>query len=207
MKSIFEKIRRAEYTHLEDGASFSIEKQNGKLYLLFEWSNGLDDWKNNFNFPAKPYRDMENKWHAHRGFLKVWKIIEPHLKDVIMDKETNKIIIAGYSHGAAIAVLCHEYCKYNRPDADITGYGFGCPRVLWGRMSKDVKKRFEGFYVIRNSGDIVTHVPPAIFGFRHVGNLFEIGEHSDYNIIDAHRAPNYKKELELLSLDFNTLDK
>lgn len=207
MKSIFEKIRKAEYTHLEDGASFTFEKQNGKLYLLFEWSNGLDDWKNNFNFPAKPYRDMENKWHAHRGFLKVWKIIEPYLKDVIMDKETNKIIIAGYSHGAAIAVLCHEYCKYNRPDADITGYGFGCPRVLWGRMSKAVKKRFEGFYVIRNSGDIVTHVPPAIFGFRHVGNLLEIGEHSDYNIIDAHRSPNYKKELELLSLDFNTLDK
>lgn len=196
LKELYEKIITAKYTHIdEETASYAYEREGNTLYILFEWSNGKTDWKNNFDFPAQPYRDMHNKWYAHRGFLRVWKVIEPHLKDVISDPTVNKIIIGGYSHGAAIAVLCHEYCKFNRPDAEIKGYGYGCPRVVWGYLRKAVRKRFEGFTVIRNGSDIVTFVPPAILGFRHIGNLIEIGQNTDDNPIEAHRPENYFMEL------------
>jgi hypothetical protein len=195
----FKEVLNADYMHLvEETASFAYEIEEyyplKTLRIYFECSNGLTDWKNNFDFPAKPYRDMQDKWYAHRGFLRVWKAIEPHLKDLIMDKRITHIQIFGYSHGAAIALLCHEYCRFHRPDAYVRGFGFGSPRVIWGFPSKRVRDRFKGFTVIRNEGDIVTHLPPAVFGFRHC-KVVTIGDGS-YGVIDAHRPESYIAELE-----------
>lgn len=196
---LYERILNAKYIHIGDQtASYCTQREGDTLYILFEWSNGKTDWLNNFDFPAKPYRDMQNKWFAHRGFLRVWKVIEPYLQTEICDLSVNKIIIGGYSHGAAIAALCHEYCKFNRPDAIILGYGYGAPRVVWGFLRKAVKKRFTGFTVIRNGCDIVTKVPPKIFGFRHIGNMLQIGRDKGYNPVESHYPEAYRKELKEL---------
>lgn len=196
--NLYQKILNEKYIQLkEETASYAYKQEGNLLYLFFEWSNGATDWKNNFNFPAKPYGDMPNRWYAHRGFLKVWKVIEDKLAAIIHDKQINEIIIAGYSHGAALALLCHEYCMFNRTDIKnkIRGYGFGCPRVVFGFLRKSVKKRFTGFFVIRNKKDIVTHLPPALLLFRHVGNLITIGS-GEWNCIDAHRPENYIESLQ-----------
>ena len=196
MKELYKRILAANYIHIdEETASYCTEKVDGTLFIYFEWSNGATDWKNNFDFPAKPYREMKNKWYAHRGFLKVWKVIEPHLQEQINDKSIREFIIAGYSHGAAIALLCYEYCKFNRPDAVTTGYGYGAPRVVWGFLRKAVKNRLAGFMVIRNGNDIVTRVPPVWLGYRHAGKVLHIGRGKGYNAIEAHYSENYIKEL------------
>ncbi len=197
LSKIFEDVLNTEYIHLEEEtASFWHETVGDTLTIRFEWSNGKTDWRNNFDFPAKPYRDMENKWYAHRGFLRVWKAIEPHLVSAIRNPDVKVIDIAGYSHGAAIALLCHEYCKFNRPDCVVSGIGFGCPRVVWGFMRKAVKRRFNGFLVIRNKRDIVTRVPPAIFGYRHPSALLKLNDGVPCNSIDAHRPEEYIKALK-----------
>jgi hypothetical protein len=184
------------YNHVEnDGSYFVLPADGGRvLNVYFEWSNGKLDWKHNFMFPAKPYRKMKNMWFCHRGFLKVWKSIEPHIVDQLLDPKVEEIHIVGYSHGGAIAQLCYEYVRFNRPEIKVTGVGFGAPRVFWGFASKAVKKRFEGFAVIRNGRDIVTHLPPTLFGFYHVADLYEIGESK--NIVDDHRSENYLAALE-----------
>ena len=201
LKDIYAAVLAANYTKVpETDADYYYHLSDGTLWILFEESAGGVDWKHNFQFARKPYRDMEDKWYAHRGFLSVWKSVEPHLAEVIKDPAVTEIIIAGYSHGAALALLCHEYCKFNRPDLGdkIEGFGFGCPRVVWGTPSEAVQKRFEGFTVIRNKGDIVTHVPPFFIGYRHEGEMLKIGELGKYNPIDAHRPENYMAELEVL---------
>lgn len=197
LKQKFSDCLRANYTTVANGASFAVKRgleYGDTLTLYFEWSNGKEDWKNNFAFPAKPYRDMADKWKCHGGFLKVWKSIEPYVSAYINDPAVKKIEIVGYSHGAAIALLCHEYCKYNRPDIEIKGYGFGCPRVFWGEASEQVMKRFSGFLVIKNGKDIVTHLPPNIFGFRHVGGLLQVG--TSKGVIKDHFPLNYLRNLE-----------
>lgn len=196
LKKLFNDTLCAEYTHIaEETASYCTRRDRSTLYIYFQWSNGKTDWRNNFDFPAKPYRNMKDKWHAHRGFLKVWKVIEPYIEAEILNPDVKRIVISGYSHGAAIAVLCHEYCKFHRAEIDIKGYGFGCPRVAWGSLPATVKKRFEGFTVIRNGCDIVTHVPPAVFGYRHVGDMIHIGKSSGYDMITSHYADNILLEL------------
>ncbi len=198
LSTLFYNCLHIRYTQVENAADFALERVGSVLYIYFEASNGSKDWKNNLNFPAKPYRRMEKSvWFAHRGFLKVWKSIEEHLTESIGDPTVRQIVTVGYSHGAAIAALCHEYVWYHRPDLReyLEGYGFGCPRVLWGICSDQVRQRWETFSVIRNLDDLVTHLPPAIFGFSHVGKLVEIGALGRYNKIDAHRPENILSEL------------
>ena len=96
----------------------------------------------------------------------------------------------------ALALLCHEYIWFHRPDLRrrLWGYGFGCPRVIYGHAPQE-RLRWRNFYVIRNIDDVITHLPPSFLGFRHVGNMVEIGRAKKYSPIDAHRAENYMIEL------------
>ncbi len=198
LSELFYTCLSASYTRTGVSADYAVEKRGEELIILFQKSNGALDWKNNLDFPCVPYKKMdESVWRAHRGFLRVWKEIEESVKPYIMDGSVKKITVAGYSHGAAIAMLCHEYIWYNRPDLrdNLHGYGFGCPRVFWGLSCGDICKRWESFTVVRNIDDIVTHLPPIIFGYRHVGKMLEIGESGKYSVFEAHFAENILIEL------------
>ena len=190
----FNACLKANYTNVENDGSFAVSRNGSKLTVFFEPSNGRTDWKNNFDFPIKPYRQMKNLWFCHRGFLKVWKSIEPYIVDDINDPTIKEIDIIGYSHGGAIAQLCYEYVKFNRPDVIVTGVGFGSPRVLWGFARKAVKDRFEGFLVIRNGYDLVTYLPPALFGYRHICRVVKIGESK--GLIKDHYQSRYSLALK-----------
>lgn len=185
-----------KYIPVKSGGDYAVKREGDTVKIFFEWSDGREDWINNFKFlaiPWKPYKDMKHVWFCHRGFLKVWKGIEPHLLEYIEDPDVKRIEIVGYSHGAAIALLCYEYCRFNRPYIEVEGAGFGCPRVFWGFVPKSVKERFKNFKVIRNGNDIVCHVPPVIFGFRHISTVEKIGQN---NPIRDHFADEYLRNLQ-----------
>ena len=198
LSTLFKRCIEIPYTEVENSASFALERIDDVLYIYLECSNGDVDWLNNFDFPARPYTRMkEQTWFAHRGFMRVFKSIEPYIADYVSDLSLKKIITVGYSHGAALAVLCHEYVWFNRPDLRhmIEGYGFASPRVIWGAQTYSLTKRWRNFTVIRNINDIVTHVPPKILGYTHVGSLLEIGKKGKYSATDAHRPENMLTEL------------
>ena len=200
LSELFKRCLYIPYFQTGKSANYATEIKEGKLYLYFEKSDGENDWKINFDFPAVPYRRMgKTVWFAHRGFLRVWKEIEEKVKDDIFNKKIKGITCVGYSHGAAIAVLCYEYARFNRPDLrkDIYGYGFGCPRVIWGEIPDD---RWQNFTVIRNIDDAVTHLPPTVLGYKHIGKMLEIGKKGRYTPIDAHRFENILNELEKLDI-------
>lgn len=198
LSSIFLRCLNIDYIHVENSADYAYEIIDDALFLYFQDSDGQEDWKNNLDFPAK----LNGTFFCHRGFLRVWKSILPYIEGLISDKRFKKIRITGYSHGGALALLCHEYSYSARPDIkeNISSYAFGCPRVIWGFRTKKLKSCFKGFTVIRNIDDIVTHLPPALLGYKHVGNLLEIGEKDKYSKIDAHKPENILRELEKLSV-------
>lgn len=206
LSKLFYNCTHIKYTHAGLSADYAIRKCKDTLYIYFQGSDGKIDWKNNFDFPAKAYKRMGvTVWFAHRGFLKVWKSIEDLILPHILDTSLDKIVICGYSHGASLALLCHELVWYRRPDLrdNIFGFGFGSPRVLWGPRFKFITKRWESFTVIRNIDDLVTHVPPAFLGYYHPTPVFKIGKKGKYSRIDAHRDYNILAELE--GIDFEGL--
>jgi len=201
MKALFKKCLDAQYKSTPFSGNYAVTVERDTLYLLFEWSRGREDWKNNLNFPAKPYKNMGSLWFCHRGFLKVWRAMRDELeKDVRCKLATHPkikyIVCVGYSHGGALALLATEDMEYLYGDTlDVLGFGFGAPRVVWGFLPKEVKYRLEGFSVIRNVPDLVTHLPPAVFGFRHVGEVIKVGKAGKYSPVKAHYPEAYLAEL------------
>lgn len=203
MAKIFKAMFNVKYTHTENDGDFAIERKGKNIWFFFQWSNSKIDWKNNFDFPVKPYRDMGIKWYCHRGFLKVWKSIEPYIEEVIQDPTIEHVYITGYSHGGAIATLCHEYVWFHRPDlrGQIFSFVYGSPRVYWGFMRKELKERWNSLFIIRNGTDIVTHLPPMLLGFRHVNSVITLTpvnqtEHTKIKCVNCHYPDNYIASLE-----------
>ena len=195
---LFSECLTIPYRRTGVSANYALRRDGETLYIFFEKSAGKNDWLRNLDFPAKPYKRMgRTLWLAHRGFLKTWKELEGHIAPAVKDHTVKKVIVTGYSHGAAMAVFCHEYVWFHRPELreSLEGYGFGCPRVFWGIPCGNCTKRWERFTVIRNLNDIVTHVPPAFLGYSHVGTVLEIGKRGVYSGVEAHFEQNILKEL------------
>lgn len=200
MVNLFKRCLNAKYTQTEESGDYALQVEGDTLYLLFQKSRGRTDWINNFRFGARPYKRMTEEWRAHRGFLRVWKAmrdeVEQKVTETLKTAKIKKITVVGYSHGAALAVLATEDMAYLYSGLyAVTGYGFGGPRVLWGVVPEGVKKRLENFTLVRNVPDIVTHVPPAILGYRHIGKKEKVGRLGKYGPFKAHFPENYVTEL------------
>lgn len=207
LSTLFKTCVTIEYDTIGTDVNYKFMEDKDTLYIYFQGSSSDIDWKRNFAFWKKPYKDMESPYRVHSGFLKAWKEVE----DIVIAKITetkdncepkfNKIIVVGYSHGAALAAFCHECCWFHRPDLQkvneaILGYGFEAPRIYAGFKVKDyLQERWTNFTVIRNHTDLVTHMPPRLFGFCHVGNLKQIGRKAKYSCIKSHYPDNVLNSL------------
>ena len=172
------------YQTVGDDVNYAFVEEDDTLYIFFQGSSSTTDWIRNFLFKKKPYKDMEIPYRVHRGFCDAWKEVE----DIIIDKvceddeegqhRWKHIVVVGYSHGGALAGFCHECVWFWRPDlreSGLEGYVFEAPR-FYGCfcVKKELKERWKKFTVIRDGDDIVTHCPPAIFGYTHVGSMLKV---------------------------------
>ena len=198
---LFLACLEADYTEVEDGGSFAAVRDGDLLYLFFEKSNGGEDWENNLSFGAADC-ECEGGFFCHEGFLRVWRSVLPYIERVILSPSVRRIVSVGYSHGAALALLCHSYIYSARADIrdKCEGFGFGCPRVVWGKVG-DAAERWKSFYRVSVMGDIVTKLPPKFLGYRHVGDSITLGRSGQYSKIDAHRPEIYLLELESAAND------
>lgn len=202
------------YETVGDSVNYAFKEDGDTLYIYFQGSNSITDWVRNFLFGKKPYKDMEIPYRVHRGFLAAWKTVE----DIIIQKITEApktvkkktgeinptekqykwkhIIIAGYSHGGALAGFCHECVWFWRPDlreSGLEGYGFEAPRFYAGyHVKKALKERWATFKIIRDNCDIVTHCPPSIFSYCHVGDIIKV--HGDRSLVDSKWTPCFVKD-------------
>lgn len=174
------------YQECGDHVNYAFKSDGRTLYIYFEGSDGDVDWRRNFSYWRKPYKDMEIEYRVHGGFLKCWKEVE----DIIIAKITetksvvdlsykwDRIIVVGYSHGGALAAFAHECVWFHRPDIreQCWTVAFEGPRVYAGlKVKAELVERWKNFRLIRNRADLVTHVPPRAFGFCHVGEIVQIG--------------------------------
>lgn len=158
------------YKQIGDSVNYAfIEKDKGKtLYIYFQGSNSITDWVENFMFTKKIYKEFR----VHRGFFRAYS----QARDLILNRVYNniyeKIVVIGYSHGGALCQLALEDLVYHFPNLDIKGYAFETPRCI--KAGKKLRERWKNLTTIRDGTDIVTHVPPKLFGYNDLGTMIKI---------------------------------
>ena len=156
--TLFERCLTIKYINIEGHISYNWEREDSTLYIYFQHSQGAQDWASNFNFPHRAYKAGGEEHFAHRGYLEAWECVLPYLEPKILDRSLSSIIVVGYSHGAGIGTLCHEYIWHKRSDIrkSCYGFGFGSPRVMWGKECTLCNEIWKNYLVIKNIDDIVT---------------------------------------------------
>jgi hypothetical protein len=199
---IFNRCIAGPFETEGDGVDYQIvaEPVAGTVWLFFQGTVTARDWANNFDFPIAPYKNMPIRWYAHRGLARMYK----SARDVIMARVERalesiegapaQIRVAGYSQGAALAVLAHEDIGYSLPRFPLVTYAFAPPRVVW-MLPRSIRGRFSDVRVFWRRGDIVPMVPPWIFGYQHVGGTERIGEWR-FPWWRRHLYPEYQQALE-----------
>lgn len=145
-----------------------------KLILAFRGTNSVKNFMNDIKFIKKavPYDNPQSKIRVHSGFINAYKsdkIRGRIIKIVGADPQIKRIRVTGHSLGAALATLCAVDLQYNFPDRDYEVILFGSPRVGNCAFKKSYDKRIFKTMRIKNRGDIITELPFAFMGYRHVG--------------------------------------
>ncbi len=169
---LYQQILTTDYFDIgREQTSYRMQRVGHTMYMLFEWSHGATDWRHNLTYrPTKVTFGDHTIW-VHRGLYQSYAAVRERIRAAITDTRIRRVLIGGYSHGAALAALTYADLLPRRQDIPFVGYGFGAPRVVWGAVPC---RLFEGFYTVRCGTDIVTHLPPKLLGYRHVGELVKL---------------------------------
>lgn len=161
----FDKVTHGPWTTCGDDVQYRVEKSGAFGRLFFQCSKSAEDWRNNFAFPAEPYKRSGYTWYVHGGFLKAWKSCRDEIAEAV--KDFDEIEIVGYSHGAALAIMAHEDYWFTHDGARPRTITFGSPRTIW--LSSNVRGRFDGVTNVIVRGDPVAMLPPGWLGYHHAG--------------------------------------
>ena len=162
----------------ENGVQCYLRRQGDTLFITFRGSYSAKYWNVDLTFfkTCIPYDICNPKIRVHSGFLNAYK--RPSVRNRIhcaVTSDVRHVRVAGHSYGAALAVLCAVDLEYHYPCLDYEVLLFGCPRVGNRAFRKSYNKRVFKTLRVENGNDIVTKVPPALWGFRHVGVKIHVG--------------------------------
>lgn len=193
---LFCAVCEERYFHLHPSeVSYRIRRVGRRtVHILFEWSHGMEDWLGNLDFcPVRTVLSGE-RLLVHRGFLRAYLAVRERLHCALSDGAIGRLIVGGYSHGAALCALTvadtHALCQAR--GIEVAGVGFGAPRVLWGFGKPTVLRRF---LAVRCGHDLVTHLPPRALGFSHGSTLLSLPAPHRMTPWDAHREASYRTAL------------
>ena len=148
-----------DYKFIENGST---------LYCYFKGSDSPIDWFRNFDFKQKVY----GLFKVHRGFYQAYKEVRNIILDKVYENDYKSIVVVGYSHGSALAQLCHQDLRYHFPSINTQTFAFESPRCL--KVPKKLRPYWDNLTTIRNGSDLVTHLPPRIFDFDDLGKMVKI---------------------------------
>lgn len=81
---------------------YYIDKDNeGNVVIAFQGSNSKLDWKQNFKFWKKPYKNMKVKFRVHSGFLEIWKSCRDEIMNRLEEMNPTSITVVGHSLGGS----------------------------------------------------------------------------------------------------------
>ena len=179
MIDIINSARSGPWNYIEESTDTQVSltySDENTLLIKFQGSASDVDWKHNFTFWKKPYKQMEKAFYIHAGFLKVYKSVRKRIHEEYNLKRIENVRIEGYSLGAAVATLCYEDFFWHKENNEyykhinLSGFGLASPRVTSIIKYKEFNRRCSGFVRMENGNDAVTRLPFGFMLYKHVQN-------------------------------------
>lgn len=162
---------------MDVGTSGYVVIGDDLIVIVFRGTEDELDWKTNVQ---ARFVALQGGTRVHTGFFQAyWPIRDRMFEAVVpaIKAKPRPVYITGHSLGGALALMATAELA-NHDDADVRDriaacYTFGCPRA--GDASFDLYVKVP-LYRITNGVDIVPEVPPAVLGYRHVGDSRHFGD-------------------------------
>ncbi|MDL5050292.1 lipase family protein [Oscillatoria amoena NRMC-F 0135] len=161
------------FTHEKVDTQCLIASKDKTLFAVFRGTQVFEmkDWNTN----RKVLMVGGPLGKIHRGFLlaltSVWAEVSDCI-DTLLKKHPDKSLwLTGHSLGGALATIACAYrIDENLPIGGV--YTFGQPRVGDGSFSRNLNRTIQDrFFRVANHRDIVTRLPPRVFGYDHAGQI------------------------------------
>jgi hypothetical protein len=138
--------------------------------------------------------DWEPGGRVHRGFSAAYLLVSKWVDAWLKTKQYKQLLLTGHSLGAALATLMASTADYQTAEL----YTLGSPRV----GNKEFAELFKGRVVHRyvNCADIVTIIPPEIFGYQHISPEIYIDQNG--NIHNPVRTGLHATDTSAARLDY-----
>ncbi len=170
------------------GTAGYIAEADDIIVVVFRGTENQLDWWTNVQ---TKFIALQGGTRVHTGFFQAYWPIREAMFDFLvtaLKKKKRAVYITGHSLGGALALMATAEFA-NHDDAEIRDsiaacYTFGCPRA--GDASFDLYVKVP-LYRVTNGVDLVPAVPPAILGYRHVGDTRYFGKPG---IAPSRRSPN-----------------
>ncbi|TVR65825.1 MAG: lipase family protein [Spirochaetaceae bacterium] len=147
-----------------------------------------------------PYAE-DRRIRAYRGFLVKYLAIREEMHGLIEEFRPERIFLVGHSGGGAMASLAFMDLYPGYPDLEVRVITFGMPRVFNRHGRAWFEEQEEPLLRIVNGRDIIVGLPPALFGYRHVGRLVRMGRRPLLPPFSfKHHWPGYHEGLEAMIL-------
>lgn len=65
----FQKVQNEDWQTAGNDVNYAFVREGDTLTIYFQGSSSIIDWIRNFMFSKRPYKDMEDPYRVHRGFL------------------------------------------------------------------------------------------------------------------------------------------
>lgn len=184
--------------------------EDGVLYITFRATSS------DFFAADSQYNLMIGRrtpsWHpefspvsVHRGFLTRYERVRDRVYAAIVRSEAQRIVFTGSSAGGALTLLAFVDVAHSYPEIDIEHISFGAPRIFDSAAVRWINRLLEerpgSARTLRvvNGNDRIPSVPPALTGYRHIGDHLHIGPPRRRLVISAKdHQPGYRTTLRTL---------
>jgi hypothetical protein len=187
----FQKLGLKECTALIDrdvGTAGFVIAGDEIIVVVFRGTEDELDWMTNVR---AEWITLQGGTRVHTGFFQAYWPIRDVLFSAIealIKAKPRPVYVTGHSLGGALAVMATSELANHQSavvrDSVAACYTFGCPRA--GDATFDLYVKVP-LYRVTNGVDMVPAVPPAILGFRHVGDTRYFGAMGS---APSRRSPN-----------------
>lgn len=170
---------KTEYiNNIQTDIQYILRIYKNSILIAFRGTDSCKDVITDFDFFKMQVCPLSGnkKIRVHRGFFKAYtdsKIFEK-ISSCITD-EIKTVEITGHSYGGALALICAADLACHLPDIQYEVVVFGTPRIGNKAFAKLYNSMLPDTIRIENRGDIITKLPPPIFGYCHAGVTYHIG--------------------------------